>query len=98
MPRVYLLCSYKLLIIVATKRSTIANILCTLMHADCMHIDTCNQLRSLVQSVCSYIQCTYIHIKILMVACAYIAISSKNTFGVKKVRPSKVESYMKVNT
>ena len=25
-------------------------------------------------------------------------ISSKNTFGVKKVRPSKVESYLEVNT
>ena len=25
-------------------------------------------------------------------------ISSKNTFGVKKVQPSKVESYLEVNT
>ena len=28
----------------------------------------------------------------------YIRISFENTFGVKKARPSKVESYLEVNT
>ena len=37
-------------------------------------------------------------IYVCMYVCTYKCISCKNTFGVKKLRPSKVESYLEVNT
>ena len=43
----------------------------------------------------------YIYIYIYIYSYVYVYvydISYKNTFGVKKVRPSKVESYLEVNT
>ena len=40
--------------------------------------------------------CLYLYVCVCMYV--YVCISSKNTFGVKKARPSKVESYLEVNT
>ena len=40
----------------------------------------------------------YVCMHACMYVCMYVYISSKNTFGVKKAQPSKVELYLEVNT
>ena len=53
------------------------------------------EVNRLCLSVCIHV---YAHMCICVHLCVYMCISSKNTFGVKKAQPSKIESYLEVNT
>ena len=49
--------------------------------------------------VCTYVcvsVCMYVYMYVCMYTCVYVFLSCKNTFGVKKAWPNKVELYLKV--